>query len=37
MLLPATMKRLVDFFNREWFLFAMGAAIAVIFILFEML
>ena len=37
MLLPATMKRLVDFFKREWFLFAMGAAIAVIFILLEML
>jgi hypothetical protein len=32
-----TMKRLMDFFKREWFLFAMVAAIALIFILFELL
>lgn len=31
------MKRLIDFFKREWFLFAMIAAIALIFLLFELL
>jgi hypothetical protein len=31
------MKRFVDFFKREWFLFAMVAAIALIFLLFELL
>jgi hypothetical protein len=31
------MKRLVDFFKREWFLFAMVAAIGFIFFLFELL
>lgn len=31
------MKRLVDFFKREWFLVAMVAAIALIFLLFEFL
>lgn len=31
------MKRFVNFFKREWFLFAVVAAIALIFFLFEML
>lgn len=31
------MKRFVDFFKREWFLFGMLAAIALIFMLFELL
>jgi len=31
------MKRLVDFVKREWFLFVMIGAIALIFFLFEML
>lgn len=31
------MKRVGDFFKREWFLFAMIAAIALIFLLFELL
>lgn len=31
------MKRIVDFFKREWFLFAMIAAIALIIFLFEWL
>lgn len=31
------MKRLVNFFKREWFLLTMVAAIALIFLLFELL
>lgn len=31
------MKRLVNFFKREWFLFAMIVAIGLIFFLFELL
>lgn len=31
------MKRMVDFVKREWFLFVMIVAIALIFFLFEML
>lgn len=31
------MKRLFDFLKREWFLFAMVVAIALIFLLFELL
>jgi hypothetical protein len=31
------MKALVNFLKREWFLFAMVAAIALIFFLFELL
>jgi hypothetical protein len=31
------MKRLIDFFRKEWFLVVMAAAIAVIWLLFELL
>lgn len=31
------MKRFVDFFKKEWFLIIMLAAIALIWVLFEML
>ena len=31
------MKRLFDFFRKEWFLFVMVGAIVVIWVLFEML